>query len=84
MLCYGGYESGGSFPREECQALLKDSDLLKIVWSASISRPLNPRGAGDLYRHRENLIKQGIPEEILKTPKWLDQLDEIGFFKKPE
>jgi hypothetical protein len=84
MLYHGGYGSGGSFPREECQALLKDPDLLNLVWSASISRPLNPRTAGGLYRDRESLIKQGVPEEILKTPKWWQRLDEIGFFKKPE
>jgi len=84
MLCHGGYGSGGSFQREECQELLKKSDLLDIVWSASISKPLNPRGAGDLYRYRENLIKQGIRKKILKTPKWWNQLDEMGFFKKSE
>jgi hypothetical protein len=84
MLCYGGYGSGGSFPREECQELLNNSDLLDLVWSASISRPLSPRGAGSLYRNRENLIKQGISEEILKTPKWWDRFDKIGFFKTSE
>jgi len=84
MLCHGGYGSGGSFPREECQALLNDHELLELVWSASISKPLNPRAAGGLYRDRENLIKQGIPEKILITPKWWHRLDEIGFFKKAE
>lgn len=84
MLCHGGYGSGGSFPREDCQALLNQADLLELVWSASISRPLNPRTAGGLFRDRENLIKQGIPEKILKTPKWWLHLDEIGFFKKTE
>ena len=80
----GAYGSGGSFPREECRALLSDPGLLELVWSASISKPLNPRAAGGLYRDRENLIKQGITENILKTPKWWDRLDKIGFFKKSE
>ena len=84
MLCHGGYGSGGSFPREGCQALLNDHELLELVWSASISKPLNPRAAGRLYRDRENLIKQGIPEKILITPKWWHRLDEIRFFKKAE
>jgi len=84
MLCHGAYGSGGSFPREECRALLNEPDLLELVWSASISKPLNPRAAGGLYRDRENLIKQGIPEKILKTPKWWDRLDKIEFFKKSE
>jgi hypothetical protein len=84
MLCHGGSGSGGSFPREECQALLNDPELLELVWSASISRPLNPRAAGGLYRNRESLIKQGTPEKTLKTPKWWHHLDEIGFFKKSE
>ena len=84
MLCHSGYGSGGSFPREECKALLNDPELLELVWSASISRPLNPRAAGGLYRDRENLIKQGIPEKILKAPKWWQHLVDIGFFKKAE
>jgi len=84
MLYYGAYGSGGSFPREECLALLNEPDLLELVWSASISKPLNPRAAGGLYRDRENLINQSIPENILKTPKWWDRLDKIGFFKKSE
>ncbi len=84
MLCHGGYSHSGSFPREECQALLNDHDLLELVWSASVAQSLNPRAAGGLYRNRENLIKQGIPEEILKTPKWWHHLDKIGFFKKSE
>jgi hypothetical protein len=82
MLCYGGYGSGGSFPREDCQALLKDTEFLELVWSATVSRPLNPRAAGGLFRNRENLIKNGIEEKILKTPKWWKHLEEIGFFKK--
>jgi len=84
MLCHGGYGSGGSFPREECRALLNDPDLLELVWSASISRPLNPGAAGGLYRDRENLIKQGISEKILTTPKWWQRLEKIEFFKKSE
>ena len=84
MLCHGAYGSSGSgsFPSEECQALLNDRELLELVWSASISKPLNPRAAGGLYRDRESLIKQGILEELLKTPKWWHYLDKIGFFKK--
>lgn len=82
MLCYGGYGSGGSFPCEDCQVLLKDTDLVELVWSATVSRPLNPRVAGGLFRDRENLIKNGIDEKILKTPKWWKHLEKIGFFKK--
>jgi len=82
MLCHGAYGSGGSFPCEECRELLKDSDLLALIWSASISRPLNPRAAGGLNRDRENLIKHGIRKKTLKTPKWWHQLEKIGFLKK--
>ena len=84
MLCHGAYGSGGSFPRKECRVLLNEPDLLELVWSASISKPLNPRAAGGLYRDRKNLIKQGISEKILKTPKWWEHLDKIEFFKKSE
>ncbi len=82
MLCHGAYGNESSFPREDCQSLLKDVDLLELVWSAAISRPLNPRTAGGLFRDRKNLIKRGTTEKVLETPKWWQELDKIGFFKE--
>jgi len=47
------------------------------MFARTASKPLNPRAAGGLYRDRENLIKQGIPEKILKTPKWWDCYNKV-------
>ncbi len=80
MLYYGGYKEGGSFPRSECQALLKDHELLKLIWEAAVAQPLNPRMAGSLYRDRHDLIKQGIPEDLLPTPRWWERIEKAGFF----
>ena len=84
MLNHGGYGSGGTFSQKDCQALLQDHELLELIWSACVIKPLNPRAAGGLHRYRVNLLSQGIPEEVLKTPKWWDRLSEIGFFQKIE
>jgi hypothetical protein len=84
MLNYGASGRGGTFSQKDCQALLNDYELLKIIWSACVIKPLNPRVAGSLNRERENLLRQGIPEEVLETPKWWERLKEIGFFNKNE
>jgi hypothetical protein len=80
MLCYGAFEARGSFDMEKCGDMLKDTDLLKFVWKAAVSRPLNPRVAGDLYRHRKKLIEKGVSSDVVATPQWWDKLAETGFF----
>jgi len=84
MLCHGAYGERGSFPREQCRNLLKDEELLKMIWDAAVARPLNPRIAGSLYRYRQSLIEDGIEEHLMATPSWWNRLGEIGFFNYGE
>jgi len=79
MLHHGAYEAGGSFPSAECRQLLQDTDLLRLIWSAAIAQPLNPRIAGSLRRDRNNLLTLGTPPDLLPTPQWWQLLEEEFF-----
>jgi hypothetical protein len=80
MLCYGALEGKGSFHTDKCKELLKDTDLLKIVWTAAVAQPLNPRMAGSLYRYHQKLLQAGVSSDLLPKPRWWERLAELGFF----
>jgi hypothetical protein len=81
MMCHGASDRATSFSQSDCRELLKDMDLVKMVWDAAIAQPLNPRMVGSLRQDRQNLIKLGVSEDILQTPDRWKKLEGMGFFQ---
>lgn len=84
MLFYGATE-GGSFPRDEAHQMIRDRELMKVIWSAALATPLNPRMAGGLRERRlrllhDGVIEQAFADEVLAIPEWWQVL-EGTFFK---
>lgn len=83
MLFYGAIE-GGSFSRES-RLIIQDADLMKVIWSAALATPLNPRMAGGLRERRLRIINDGVinqahADAVLAIPEWWQVL-EGTFFK---
>lgn len=82
QLLYGA-TTGGSFLRTECKAILSDSEVAQAVWTASLTRPLNPRITGSIREGRDAAIQDGIPIQHMPIPEWWARLESAGFFKTP-
>jgi hypothetical protein len=78
-LTFGASERSSILSQYECAEILKERDLVGILWNAALAQPLNPRSAGTLRRDRQRLIASGIPEEQLPIPAWWEPL-EAEFF----
>ncbi|HEX8322138.1 hypothetical protein [Longimicrobium sp.] len=79
QLAYGATE-GGSFSRSGCLRLLENTELLRLIWRASTARPLNPRVAGSLRQHREQIAAHLGTDEPMPLPAWWQRLEESGFW----
>lgn len=83
MLLYGATE-GGSFPREDARQIIQDPDLMKVIWSAALATPLNPRMAGGLRERRLRLLGGGVinqeyADTVLVIPEWWQVLEGTVF-----
>jgi hypothetical protein len=83
MLFYGATE-GGSFSRDDARRMIQDHDLMKVVWSAALATPLNPRMAGGLREKRLRLINDGVIDQayadaVLTVPEWWQVLEGTFF-----
>jgi|ERR1041385_7912518 hypothetical protein len=83
MLFYGAIE-GGSFSRDEARHMIQDRALMKVVWSAALATPLNPRTAGGLREKRLRLINDGVIDQayadaVLAVPEWWQVLEGTFF-----
>jgi hypothetical protein len=83
MLFYGAIE-GGSFSRDEARRMIQDRDLMKVVWSAGLATPLNPRTAGGLREQRLRVINDGVIDQayadsVLTIPEWWQVLEGTFF-----
>lgn len=83
MLLYGATE-GGSFGRDQSRRIITNEALMKIVWTAAVATPLNPRTAGGLRERRtrllnEQVIDQAYAERVFVLPQWWRVL-EVTFF----
>ena len=79
MLTYGAFKEGRSFVQMHCRELLKDAELVRLVWTAAVASPLNPRIAGSMREDRKRIIAAGVPEAELPVPRWLHRLEETYF-----
>lgn len=83
MLLYGAIE-GGSFIREAARCIVRDADLMKVIWSAALATPLNPRMAGGLREKRLRLVSDGVIDQayadaMLTIPDWWEVLEGTFF-----
>jgi len=78
MLCYGAFETRGSFPRIECRQLLKDRTLVRTVWKAAVAQPVSARITAPLRSYREVLMQTGIPASDLLLPPWWRRLEKTA------
>jgi len=83
MLLYGAIE-GGSFNREAARCIVRDVDLMKVIWSAALATPLNPRMAGGLREKRLRLVSDGVIDQayadaMLTIPDWWEVLEGTFF-----
>jgi len=81
QLAYGAIE-GGSFSVQDSRELLQNGELLQLIWEAAVKRPLNPRTAGSLRRHRATLGESLVSLDRMPVPEWWRQLEESGFFQR--
>lgn len=82
MLCYGAFDFAGSFSPTGCEELLKDSDLLGIVWAAAVARPFNWRSAGSLRDNRDKILGMGVSASVVPLPPWWQPLEETFFARR--
>lgn len=83
MLLYAATE-GGNFPRDDARHIIQDSDLIKVIWSAALATPLNPRMAGGLRDRRLRLISENVVDQLyadanLAIPEWWQVLEGTFF-----
>lgn len=56
---------------EEASAIFQSPDLIKAIWDAAITTPLQFRRLQETRGVRDYLIQKGIDEKLLATPNWL-------------
>ena len=85
MVLYGATE-GGSFGRKNCQEILQDKEIMKRVWTAAISTPLNPSSVGALREQLKKLKAIGLPgvDEMFPAPDWWKALESVFFTKQDD
>ena len=78
-------ESWGSnaLSRMDCQGLLDDRALVRVIWKAAVTGKLNARMTGTLRTYREVLLKRGIQERDVPLPAWWKRLERT-FFSQTE
>jgi hypothetical protein len=57
---------------DDGRALLRDGGFSSRLWKAIISRRIQYRGQLERIAQRAELIKIGVPEELLPLPSWLE------------
>jgi len=80
MLTYGAFGKG-SFSRGDSEALLRNVKLLSPLWRGATEAALNPRTTGSLRQDRTQLLKMGIPADVVPLPEWWQKLEETFFAK---
>jgi len=75
MLFYSASGKANWVRKEDTIEILKDKNLLNIIWQAVISQPLNRRFVGSLEKDRKNTEKNILKDKkILAVPKWWEIL----------
>lgn len=79
QLAYGA-QNGGTFSQRDCERLLGKNDLLGVIWSAAVVRPLNPRVAGTLRQFRAFIGGHYASLDSMPLPAWWQRLEDTGFW----
>lgn len=80
QLAYGATD-GGSFSSSDCQRLLANEELVRIMWNAAVAQPLNPRVAGSLRERRMRLAPTIVTPDAMQLPEWWLTFEEIGYWR---
>jgi hypothetical protein len=84
MLTYAAFEHAGSFSVTDARKILSRPTFVSLVWRAAVVTPLNPRTMGSLRDDRANVIKSGIPEDVLPLPGWWIETEKEFNIVPPE
>lgn len=75
MLFYAATEYVDWAEQEKARELLREKELMDIIWQAVISRPMNRRMVGSLERERIKIIKDIFQDKgALPVPHWWIEL----------
>jgi hypothetical protein len=68
MLVAGAFERALNVSSMETQRLLRDEELLRIVWRGLTARPLSLRAIGSLIGHRKTIASHGGSRGAMPIP----------------
>jgi len=75
MLFYAATEYVAWTEQEKARELVKEKELMDIIWQAVVSRQMNRRMVGSLERERKKIIKDILQDkDALPVPRWWVEL----------